>query len=114
MNRYASHYLQIAPDTFLRQQVVEVVEGRVVRHFPLTTEVEDVVWMPGVIALEREEECPSKSPADHPDDATAGLPDDATADLPDDATVGLTPYIYYPFDFTAMRPVAATRRRRLP
>lgn len=98
MNRYASHYLQIAPDTFLRQQVVEVVEGRVVRHFPLTTEVEDVVWMPGVIALEREEECPSKPSADHPDDAT----------------VGLTPYIYYPFDFTAMRPVAATRRRRLP
>lgn len=106
MNRYASHYLQIAPDTFLRQQVVEVVEGRVVRHFPLTTEVEDVVWMPGVIALEREEECPTKPSADLPDDATAGLSDDATASL--------TPYIYYPFDFTAMRPVAATRRRRLP
>ena len=84
MKRYASHYLLTPEGTALKQQVV-VVDGQAVGYFALTEEVEDVEWRPGVIALE-------------PDSGRDGQ---------------LTPYWYYPYDLTAMRPVAATQRRRL-
>ena len=120
MKRYAAHYLQTPAGTFLRQQVVEVVDGHVLRYFPLTAEVEDVVWMPGVIVLEPAEgqqtlqagpthatETPGTPSAPH-------TPSPATDELDNGQASPLIPYIYYPFDFTAMRPVAATRRRQLP
>lgn len=55
MKRYASHYLYIPAIGFLKQQVVELSEGRVVRFFPLTEEIESVEWMPGVIELVTEQ-----------------------------------------------------------
>lgn len=55
MKRYASHYLYIPNIGFLKQQVVELNEGRVIRLFPLTEEIESVEWMPGVIELVTEQ-----------------------------------------------------------
>ena len=119
MNRYAAHYLQTPAGTFLRQQVVEVVDGYVLRYFPLTTEVEDVVWMPGVIVLE-----PAGgqqvTQADHTPPQTSCTPSAPHTPSPVANEPGcgqsspLIPYIYYPFDFTAMRPTFATQRKQLP
>ncbi|WP_300813464.1 hypothetical protein [uncultured Bacteroides sp.] len=83
--RYAAHYLRLPDSHFLRQHVVEVENGCVVRMFPLNEEIEDVEWLPGLIALETSNE--------------DGVP---------------IPYYYYPFDFTLMQPVAGTQRRQLP
>ncbi len=52
MKRFASHLLFVPESGYLKQQVVEVEEGRVVRYYPLTEEVEDTEWVPGVIQLE--------------------------------------------------------------
>lgn len=86
MKRYASHYLYVPDIGFLKQQVVELDEGRFVRFFPLTEEIESVEWMPGVIVLSEEPNTPQ---------------------------LGWVPYLLYPFDFTTMQPVAETRRRLL-
>lgn len=83
--RYAAHYLYHPGRGYLKQYVVEVEEGRVVRFFPLVEELEDVEWLPGLITLES-----------------------------GDADGSLIAYYDYPFDFTLMRPAAGTRRRPLP
>ncbi|MDO4162862.1 MAG: hypothetical protein Q4D56_00545 [Bacteroides sp.] len=85
MKRYASHYLFLPPYNYLKQYVVEVADGQAVRVFPLTEEIEDVEWFPGVIAL-----------------------------LPEGENGEFVPYLYYPFDFATMKPVGGTRRRLLP
>lgn len=85
MNRYASHYLYIPGQGYLKRHVVEVEKGCVVRIFPLSTEMGGLSWFPGVIAL-----------------------------WPDGENNAFVPYLYYPFDFTNMLPVAGTRRRQLP
>lgn len=82
--RYASHYVFLPEAGYLRQHVVEVEDGYVVRVFPLEGETEDVEWLPGVISL-----------------------------FPEGSGGGLVPCWLYPFDFKAMQPVAGTRRRRL-
>lgn len=56
MARYASNYLLLPDQTLLRQQVIEVEEGRVTRHFPLTAEIADTQWLPGLICLVAGEE----------------------------------------------------------
>lgn len=83
MRRYASHYVHHPVDGWLRQQVVELSAGVFVRLFPLTEEVEDVEWLPGVIFLEAQ------------------------------AEGGWQAFWCYPFDFKTMQPVSGTRRRRL-
>ncbi len=54
MKRYASHNLRLADGTCLKLQVIEVEEGRVVRHYPLTEEPEDTFWVSGTIRLDEE------------------------------------------------------------
>ena len=51
MKRYASHFLFLPEYGYLRRQVVETEEGTIVRIFPLTEEVENTEWLPGVILL---------------------------------------------------------------
>ena len=54
MKRYASHFLFLPGHGYLKQYVVEIGEGQCVsRIFPLTEEVENTEWLPGVIALLR-------------------------------------------------------------
>ena len=77
MKRFASHYLFLPGYGYLKQYVVEVDQGYAVRIFPLKEEVEDVEWLPGVIAL-----------------------------FPEGPDGELASYLYYPFDFNAMQPVA--------
>ena len=120
MKRYAAHYLQTPAGTFLRQQVVEVVDGHVLRYFPLTTEVEGVVWMPGVIVLEPAggQQVTQADPTHAPKTLctpSAPLTPSPVANEPGcDQSSQFIPYIYYPFDFTAMRPTFATQRKQLP
>ena len=83
MKRYASHYLFLPERGYLKQHAIEVEAGRVVRIFPLSEEIEDTEWLPGVIVLHRESDA------------------------------SLTPFLLYPFDFTTMQPVAGTQRRQL-
>ena len=70
MKRFASHYLFLPGYGYLKQYVVEVDQGYAVRIFPLKEEVEDVEWLPGVIAL-----------------------------FPEGPDGELASYLYYPFDF---------------
>ena len=83
MRRYASHYLIHPSLGMLKQQVVEVEQGKIVGYFPLTEEMESVEWLPGVISLEADEEG------------------------------GLFPVWMYPYDFTEWKPASGTQRRRL-
>lgn len=84
MKRYAAHYVYLPDKGYLKQHVVEVEQGVVVKVFPLEGEMENVEWFPGVIILSAEGE--------------AGQ---------------YTASLYYPFDFIAMRPAAGTQRRLL-
>ena len=84
VRRYASHYICLSPDHYLRQHVVETIDGQAGKVYPLEGEPEDVEWLPGVIAL-----------AEDPDGIVRA-------------------YHFYPYDFTALRPVDETQRRQLP
>ena len=127
MKRFASHYLFMPDVGFIKQQVVEITDEGVVRDtFPLTEEIESVEWMPGVIVL---------LPADQLEEIKntgmilknipvfqINLPSVSNqssqcfneylqeAEKKGDA---LFPYLFYPFDFTSMQPVAGTRHRLL-
>lgn len=162
IRRYASHYLWVPGEGYLRQQVVEVRGCRAVRHYPLPGEVEGVEWLPGVIVLlpgwllcpalssapcpkPSTDACPAPStvpspapltdpcPAPSavpspapPADACPALPADITSLLslllssdgaspsPASAGEGLLACHLFPFDLTALRPVAGTRHRLLP
>ena len=118
MKRFAAHYLLI------RQQVVEIVDEGYVRDvFPLTEEIESVEWMPGLIALLPENkikntEMFSKNISvfqfNLPIVSGQTFPCFKEA-LTASAKRGevLFPYLFYPFDFTSMQPVAGTRHRLL-
>ena len=52
MKRFAAHYLFFPGIGYIKQYVVEIMEGGSVQHiFPLTEEIKSIEWMPGVIAL---------------------------------------------------------------
>lgn len=91
IHRYASHYLWVPGEGYLRQQVVEVDGCHAVRHYPLPGEIEDVEWLPGVIVL-----LPAYLPPPFPSYAR------------------LVPCHLFPFDLTSLQPVAGTRHRLLP
>lgn len=127
MKRFASHYLFMPDVGFIKQQVVEITDEGVVRDtFPLTEEIESVEWMPGVIVL---------LPADQLEEIKntgmilknipvfqINLPSVSNQSsqcfneyLQEAEKKGeaLFPYLFYPFDFTSMQPVAGTRHRLL-
>ena len=110
--------------SFIRQQVVEIADEGYVRDvFPLTEEIESVEWMPGLIALLPENkikntEMFSKNISvfqfNLPIVSGQTFPCFKEA-LTASAKRGevLFPYLFYPFDFTSMQPVAGTRHRLL-
>ena len=124
MKRFAAHYLLLPDVGFIRQQVVEIADEGYVRDvFPLTEEIESVEWMPGLIALLpvneiKNTEMFSKNISvfqfNFPivSDQTSQCFKEALAASEKSGEV-LFPYLFYPFDFTSMQPVAGTRHRLL-
>lgn len=127
MKRFASHYLFMPDVGFIKQQVVEITDEGVVRDtFPLTEEIESVEWMPGVIVL---------LPADQLEEikntgmilknipvfqinlsSVSNQSSQCFNEYLQEAEKkgeALFPYLFYPFDFTSMQPVAGTRHRLL-
>lgn len=113
MKRYASHFLYASHCGFLKQQVVELEDGYVRNYFPLSEELENVEWFPGVILLlsESEASCLGNAPLTVQQYTT--LFARRTTVCPTSSPICLIPFLLYPFDFTEMKPVAETRHRRL-
>ena len=124
MKRFAAHYLLLPDVGFIRQQVVEIADEGYVRDvFPLTEEIESVEWMPGLIALLpvneiKNTEMFSKNISvfqfNFPivsDQTSQSFKEDLAAS--EKRGEVLFPYLFYPFDFTSMQPVAGTRHRLL-
>ena len=129
MKRFASHYLLIPAVGYMKQQVVEITDEGVVRGvFPLTEEIESVEWMSGVIVLLSESQMeeikntgmilknipvfqinlPSASVSNQSSQCFNEYLQEA-----EKKGEALFPYLFYPFDFTSMLPVAGTRHRLL-
>ena len=129
MKRFASHYLLIPAVGYMKQQVVEITDEGVVRGvFPLTEEIESVEWMPGVIVLLSESQMeeikntgmifenipvfqinlPSASVSHQSSQFFNEYLQEA-----EKKGEALFPYLFYPFEFTSMQPVAGTRHRLL-
>lgn len=105
MKRYASHLLFLSDYGYLKQYAIEMEGESVNRIFPLTEEVENTEWMPGVIALLRNPEVPlifDESPL------LSAVPQSI-----EELLLSSTPYLFSPFDFTTMQPAAGTRRKQL-
>ena len=101
MKRFAAHYLLLPDVGFIRQQVVEIADEGYARDiFPLTEEIESVEWMPGLIALLPDNEIKNTEMFEK------NIPSEKRGEV-------LFPYLFYPFDFTSMQPVAGTRHRLL-
>lgn len=127
MKRFASHYLLIPAVGFAGRQVVETIGEGVVRNvFPLTEEIESVEWMPGVIALLSEKQIEEIKNMEmilkNIPMFQRNLPYVSNQSslcfneyLQDAEKRGeaLFPCLFYPFDFTSMRPVDGTRHRLL-
>ena len=127
MKRFASHYLLIPAVGYMKQQVVEITDEGVVRGvFSLTEEIESVEWMPGVIVLLSEsqvEEIKNTGMilknipvfqinlSSVSNQSSQCFKEALTASAKRGEV--LFPYLFYPFDFTSMQPVAGTRHRLL-
>ena len=108
MKRYASHFLFLPGHGYLKQYVVEIGEGQCVsRIFPLTEEVENTEWLPGVIALLTEAE------TDYPHFDTCCNILTAIPPVIEEELSCLIPWLFFPFDFTTMLPGAGTQRKLL-
>ena len=127
MKRFASHYLLIPAVGFVKQQVVEISDEGVAQNiFPLNEEVESVEWLPGLIVLlsvhQMEEIKNTGMVVKNIPVFQQNLPVLIVAssctlnDFLDTSRKNgeiLFPYLFYPFDFTSMRPVDGTRHRLL-
>ena len=117
MKRFAAHYLLLPDVGFIRQQVVEIADEGYARDiFPLTEEIESVEWMPGLIALLPDNEIKNTEMFEKNipvfqfnfpivSDQTSQCFKEALAASEKRGEV-LFPYLFYPFDFTSMQPVA--------
>lgn len=107
MIRYAAHYVYLPDYGFLKQHVVEMLDGHVTALFPLTSEIENTEWQPGVIVL---------TASEHEVDASLFRIKTLLEEVPSDVKDKLSqwiPVLLFPFDFTGMKPVAETQRIRL-
>lgn len=112
MKRFAAHFIFLPGYGYLKQYVVEVVEGQAVSVFPLTEEIESAEWFPGVIALLSEKEIVEDCCTEfkrHPDILNEPPPIFRKEAFPS----GLMPCLFYPFDFTEMRPADGIRHKQL-
>lgn len=118
MKRYASHFLFLPGYGYLKRYVVEMDEERhVTRIFPLTEEVEDTEWLPGVIALLPAGNVTSPDWLETGNGASPFEEERSLLTTPPpgigEGIARLLPWLFSPFDFTLMQPVAGTRRRLL-
>ena len=107
MIRYAAHYVYLPDYGFLKQHVVEMLDGHVIALFPLTSEIENTEWQPGVIVL---------TASEHEVDASLFRVKTLLEEVPSDVKDKLSqwiPILLFPFDFTRMEPVAGTLHIRL-
>lgn len=112
MKRYAAHFIFIPGCGYFKQCMVEVEQDNVMSVFPLTEEIEGVEWFPGVIALLDKRNAVVEWNNVFPKQA------DILREFPlsfgkGRFLQGLVPYLFYPFNFTSMQPVAGTRHRQL-
>ncbi len=108
MKRYASHFLFLPGYGYLKQYAIEM-EGDCMKHIlPLTEEIESTEWLPGVIALLCHSEQSEETTTFDTTLILSSVPESIKEKLP-----SLTPYLFSPFDFTTMQPVAGTQRRQL-
>jgi len=121
MKRYASHLLLLPEYGYLRKQVVELDNGFVIRIFPLTEEIESVEWLPGVMVLLSKAHQKRETLSYN---AIFGSMGDIPCPFIDSAEMleilhnMIYPalfqvHLFFPFDFTALRPVDGTQHRRL-
>lgn len=114
IKKYAAHYVFIPRYGYLKQYAVEVKEGQVISIFPLAEEIEDVEWFPGVIALlSANEGGVSETNYDLFNQSGTILNQLPPTFCNEQFPSGLTPFLFYPFNFTLMLPADGTRRRRL-
>lgn len=107
MIRYAAHYVYLPDYGFLKQYVVEIREGRISALFPLSSEIENTEWQPGVIAIVASEE-EARDLLFRKKNLLDKVPADIVGRLAD-----RMPVLLFPFDFTTMVPVAGTQHRLL-
>lgn len=107
MIRYAAHYVYLPDYGFLKQHVVEMLDGHVTALFPLTSEIENTEWQPGVIVLTA-----SEDEVDASLFRVKTLLEEVPSDVKDKLSQWI-PVLLFPFDFTGMKPVAETQRIRL-
>ena len=114
MKRFASHYLLIPSVGFVKQQVVEISDEGVAQNiFPLTEEVPvhqmEEIKNIGMVAKNIpvfQQNLPVLIAA-----SSCTLNDFLDTSRKNGEV--LFPYLFYPFDFTSMRPVDGTRHRLL-
>lgn len=51
MTRYASLLIIFSNGSYLNKQVVEVVDGKVIRIYPLKDELPSTIWLEGAIQI---------------------------------------------------------------
>ena len=122
MKRFASHYLLIPDVGFVKQQIVEISDEGVAQNiFPLTEEVESVVIV--LLPVHQMEKIKNTGmvaktiPVFQQNLPVLIAASSCTLnDFLDTSRKNgeaLFPYLFYPFDFTSMRPVDGTRHRLL-
>ena len=103
MKRFASHYIYLPNQGFLKQYVIEICEGHITNLFRLTEEAENIQWMPGgviVLMPERMQIC--EISFDKP--ILSG-----SVSLDVQMLSARIPYFFYPFNFVKMKPIHETR-----
>ena len=106
MKRFASHYLLIPDVGFVKQQVVEISDEGVAQNiFPLTEEIKNTGMVAKNIPV-FQQNLPVLIAA-----SSCTLNDFLDTSRKNGEV--LFPYLFYPFDFTSMRPVDGTRHRLL-
>jgi len=108
MKRYAAHYLYLPGCGYLKAYVTKVEIGKVVELFPLTQEIENTEWLPGVIGL-FPEGINEKYICLQEGEILKEVPQTYLPEIKQQ----LIPYLFFPFDFIKMKPVAETRHMRL-
>ncbi|ADV44313.1 hypothetical protein [Bacteroides helcogenes] len=118
MKRYASHFLFLPRHGYLKQYVLEIGKNGIVRICPLSEEIENTEWLPGVIVLldnDRHTAIPDLSKEIFPlfDREEKPVFLLSVPESVEEEIAYSVPYLLFPFDFTAMQPVSETRHKLL-
>lgn len=122
IKHYVSHFIFFHNYGFLKQHVIKVNDGYVTAISPLTEEMESVEWKSGVIALLTEEQGSILSEQNSNIETHYDFFQESNCilkEIPDLYqrnlySIKLKPYLFFPFDFTVMRPACGTQHKLLP